>query len=187
MPLVIPVNHYEVAYHHRPTGSLREAVCTLGVEYTGADLLGDLVDLQNAWANRISPVMADNWAYVRFTAREAAGTVWDNNFVVQGGSAGTPTTPQVTFIVRKSNVAPGRKNRGRFYLPGVREADADGVGNVTAGRLGELDAALGLYKVDIQGANFNPVILHNGPAAPTPVLNFVTEAMVGTQRRRLRK
>lgn len=186
MTLVIPAGYCEVAFHHKPVGSLREAVCTLGLGYGGTDLATDAIAVQNAWANRVTPSMADNWKYTQFTARIQAGTVYDASFLVGGTTSHPPTTPNVAFLIKKVTGAPGRKNRGRMYLPGVSEQDVDSLGVVVGSKITEIDAGLVQFQADILTAGFQLALLHNDATPVTGINSLKTQALCATQRRRLR-
>lgn len=195
--IFIPDGYYEVAFHHQVASGTRPAVCTFGLHYTGSDFPTDIVDVQNAWANRLVPSMADSWAYDGFTARNQIGAVYTNTFIVTGGTAHSAATPNVAFLMRKLTGQPGRFSRGRLYMPGVSEQDVDATGVVAGSKLTELTTNLASFKADLLAANFSPVILHRDFSTdggvtfthrdPTAITTLVFDDLAATQRRRLRK
>jgi hypothetical protein len=107
-----------------------------------------------------------------------------------GGSLTAPCTPNVAFLVRKSTAAGGRAGRGRFYLPGVVEAQVDGAGTIDSITITNLQADLNTFLSSFGAASFSPVLLHGDGAPITEplLINALTlDAKVATQRRRLRR
>lgn len=188
MPLVIPADYFECAMTHQLDGSLRPAVCTIGVWYVGADLNGDFAELADIWALTLVQSMADVWTYTNFTARDATGTVYVRGESTEGGTAHTPATSNTAFLIRKRTLFGGRANQGRWYVPGVSEQDVDGAGVLAGSKITELEANIENWVVGCVSHNFFPVILHNtNTIIPTAIDTFHVESLVATQRRRMRK
>jgi hypothetical protein len=191
MTLYIPATYYEVAFTHTLQGSIHPAVCTLGLFYFGTDFDNDSNGADAAWLADIMPSMADVWACTEISWRVQAGTVKQVFPSTQGGTAHTATTPNVTFLLRKSTGVPGRKNRGRIYLPGVSEQDVDATGVVVGSKITEINTGLGALVGDLAAANFTPYLLHNitvadPTPAPTLISTITCEPLAATQRRRMR-
>jgi len=106
------------------------------------------------------------------------------------GSGTSPMTPPNTaFLFRKYSAAGGRKNRGRFFVPYVRESLVGEDGVISSGTVSGLtDAATAFVAavgaaLEVEG----PVILHTDPLdTPTPMTSVAAMNKVATQRRRLR-
>lgn len=191
MPLFIPAGYYEVAYEMSLQGSTHTSVCTQGLQYTGADFPTDVPAVATAWADNMMNPMADVWSFTGCRVRDASGTVFDEPQSTQGATAHTPTTPNVTFLLKKVTGLGGRKNRGRMYYPGCSEQDVDGVGTVIGSKITEINGQIGGWIGALALANFSPVILHNVTAtdptpAPTLMSTMFTETLAATQRRRMR-
>lgn len=196
-PLNIPANYYEAAFVHGLTGSLRQAVVTLGLHYSGSTFTTDANNLIDNWSTNMVTSMADVWTYEKGTMRNAIGTVIDRAEGVVGGTAHTPATPNVTFLLIKSTGQPGRFNRGRMYLPGVSEQDVDAVGNVAGSKITELANNVALFQTAMGVYHFEPYILHRDRStdggvtftsmAPTLVTGISVALMAATQRRRMRR
>lgn len=187
MTLNIPAGYYEASFTHQISTSLRTAVCTHGFIYTGSDFNGNAGGLRLAWESNMMPSMSDSWKFIGFRLRDAAGTVYERTLSVSGGTAHTPATPQVSFLLKKQTLLAGRKYRGRMYVPGVSEQDVDALGVVVGSKITELEAAFAGFIAAAATNEFEPVILHNGVTAPTLVSDYVWETLCATQRRRLRK
>jgi len=187
MPLDIPADYYEAAFTHSFTGSLRSAVCTLGLHYTGSNFLTDAPDVPAAWRANIIPLMTTITFFALCTLRDASGTVFTETETLGGSHSTSPAPTNIAWLVRKESALGGRKNRGRMYLPGMGEVDVDGVGNISSTSQTAVQAGLDALVNDLATANFDPVILHNSVLTPTAVTFLTVEPLAGTQRQRMRK
>lgn len=187
MTLNIPTGYYEVAFEHSISGSLRTAVCTWGVHYTGSNVTADADDVRLAWKNRILSFMTTNYTLIETRFRDAVGTA----IVIPGSDAGTNSataaTPNMAFLVKKLTGLGGRKNHGRLYLPGVEESVVDPTGVVDSSVVSALTTGFVNFVNDMAASNFFSVLLHNGTTAPTPITAVQAESLAATQRRRMRK
>lgn len=93
-------------------------------------------------------------------------------------------------IARKVTAFPGRRGRGRMFLPGVlSENEIDTDGTVLAARRTSLTTALNEFASDlVTGTNITAlVLLHSSaPADPTPITGFAVSDLVGWIRGRIR-
>lgn len=106
---------------------------------------------------------------------------------VTGSRTSDPEPPNVAALVKKNTGLRGRKNRGRFYLPGVlSETDVQGNGFIDPGSYATLDSGIqGLFTF-LESKSIPMVVLHSGTGTPTPVSSLVLDPRVATQRKRLR-
>lgn len=192
MPLIIPPEHYEMAFHHVLAGTTRPAVVTFGAEYTGTDFAVDSANLGGAWANVMSG-LSNAVTYRRFTMRTQAGLVRDLAVNVVGGETDPCAPYSVAYLVKKTTVMPGRRHQGRMYLPGVAETDVDSAGILAPALFTSLQTVLTAFLAEFGARNFAPMILHtsdeNGlpEAVPTFVSGLSLDSRVATQRNRLRR
>lgn len=186
MPLNIPAGSFEVALTHQHQSTLKPAVCTIGVQYTGSTFSVDALAIEASWGTHVMPLLTSVWHFVRAEWRAAAGVVRSNSVNVAGGNGGAAMTPQVCYLVRKTTELAGRSNRGRMYLPGVTEVEVDPSGLVSPAISGDLTAALAAWVADMATHDAIPVLLHNSLEAPTEISSLQVETVVATQRRRLR-
>jgi hypothetical protein len=106
----------------------------------------------------------------------------------QGTLQGNPDSPQVAILVRKVGAFGGRPNRGRSYWPILNEGQTDSGGVIPPDRLATVQTQMDGFVDDLAAAGLDMVILHEAvELTPTPVLQYVVQPLVATQRRRLRK
>jgi hypothetical protein len=108
--------------------------------------------------------------------------------VVSGGVS--ELVPQNTaFLVRKQTNQPGRRGRGRMYFPGtVTEATTSSIGVMTGAALTTRQTALNAWHARLITDGLDPVLLHqSGDPTPAEITAFIGQAVVATQRRRLRR
>lgn len=117
------------------------------------------------------------------------------------GTAAPPTmTPQNSLLIRKVTVVGGRRGRGRMYQPGITEGSANASGVIAAGTLTTYQAAYNSFLTGLQADDIPMHLLHDyakGPdgtpdpsipiPAPFPVGSLVVDAVMATQRRRIRR
>jgi hypothetical protein len=188
MTLQIPPSSYQVAIDHSLAGSLRPATVTLGFGYFGTNFETDAGLLALSYVTTVMHSMADVWTCVNISFAVQEGTVLELAQDVLGGTSHTPTTANTAFLVKKLTSSPGRRNRGRFFLPGVSEQDVDAIGNVVPSKITELQGNLDDFYAGCVAAHFNPELFHNTPpgALSTSVTRFLLEPLAATQRRRMR-
>jgi hypothetical protein len=110
------------------------------------------------------------------------------------GAGGETYLPQnCAVLVRKRTALGGRRNRGRLFVPYLAtESNCDAVGILTPSyRTGLQDIFDDLFDA-FTTAGIAPVVLHDPGGigvepAPTPMVNYVVDNKIATQRRRLRR
>ena|SRR5579862_1559743 len=188
MALVIPAGYYEAAFHHTQLATERPAVCTIGFHYTGSNFNSDVQFVALSWGQHIMQSMHAEMTFSDFTMRNQVGTVIELAQAVAGSTAHVPGTPNTAFLVKKITNQPGRFSRGRLFLPGVSEQDVDGGGLVVASKITEVDNNFSAFQADCELHQFAAVVLHNNAVhSPTTLVNFKTDRIAATQRRRMRK
>jgi hypothetical protein len=198
MTIAWPDHTYEVGVHYTQDSSLRPAVITFGVNYTGADFEADANLLCLDWVTTVNHSVADHFTCDRITFASVDGQVLDLAQLTPGGTSHLSATPNVTFLVRKITAEPGRRKRGRFYLPGVSEQDVDSVGVIAASKITEVQNNLNDFITAANGHRFFMCLIHKERAPkpgeeplpvlpPTAVQSWRIDPLAATQRRRMRK
>lgn len=109
--------------------------------------------------------------------------------MINSVSASALVPQNTAALITKVTDAPGRRGRGRMYMPGtVTEASVDSVGFLTAAAVTGRQTALNNWHARLLADSHDPLLLHaTTPVLPTPITSFVQQALVATQRRRLRR
>lgn len=202
MTLVIPPGFAEAAMELRNSGDPDPWYCTWGIDLS--DVGGDYVSAGGncieAWTAGFEPSLRTTTTTmgVRLTIGQDGG---DNLIVfVPSGLNGTSTDDKLpqncALLVAKNSGIGGRKNRGRFFIPGIlAESSVNDVGVIGSGTVTSFQGFADNMLTDLTaGVGGNPsvpmYILHNdtGPStiAPTAVSSLSVSATISTQRRRLR-
>jgi hypothetical protein len=190
MPIVIPSGYAQLTTRMALASSTQTAECVFGVNF---DDPADCVQVLDAWAAEIMPLVCSNWTYVYGMARVQAGLITEKIYTTAGTGGATPAPPNVAVLARKVTSLPGRANKGRMYIPGPLETNIDGTGLMTAGTIASYDSRFTNFLAAIAAAPAGGfglmVILHNqsvSTPAPTNVDQLKCMQLVATQRRRLR-
>ena len=105
---------------------------------------------------------------------------------VPGLLAGTPAYPEQCMLVRKHTALGGKKHRGRFYWPGMRRADINDDGTIDPAEVGEWTDASRSFLTAMSALDLGLALLHTTAGDPDDITDVTAEAVIATQRRRLR-
>lgn len=182
----IPAGHYVAALHHTQAG-LHACVVTCGFKYDGSNINAAAPGIGNSWVAQVLPQLADELKLDSVTLYADGGAIGAWLYTATGASANAPASPpQVAAVIQKRTAQPGRKGRGRLYLPGIPNDHVQPSGGLTTQKINALTTAFASWKTDCTGLSLYPCILHNDPLLPPYLINeFLVNAKVGTQKRRL--
>lgn len=206
MPIEIPSGHGQVSYQFRgTTGAMEDTVVTIGMRRNTSGVGSPAAPstiftkfndaMVTFWTGRATSA----WIYEGLRAKYNDGTTlldFERSATTPGGSSSVPLPPQVAFLVRKASNLAGRKNKGRFYLPGcLTPASVDAGGTITGTVVTAMQTALNTLETEScvfaegggtaeRKADF--MILHTDATAPTLISQLVPQPLVATQRRRVR-
>lgn len=197
MPTVIPANHADCAVILSHSDLARPAAITFGVERTtpadNAQAVADAV--QNVAAAELD-VILDSQVTIGptlVTYTNTSGVTASTTSATalgQGAAVVTNVPPNVALIVNKRSLLPGRKGRGRWFVPwGMAEADVGENGRLTASFITSRNTQLQTILNAFTTAGVGLVILHDSASTPVPPPSLITDLLCGpivrTQRRRL--
>lgn len=92
-----------------------------------------------------------------------------------------------SYLVNKVSQAPGRRGRGRMFLPGVSEGAVGDDGIVEAGSVASLQTAVDNVVTQMATLGYTPVLFHQKPPfTPSLISAYSVQKKVATQRRRFR-
>jgi hypothetical protein len=200
MPQFLPVGAGRYSHRFSLAGSSEVIVVTGGVL-----LEAGVSDVQGA-ADALHLAMVTFWQAVGTTnivleettlaARLTAGgeLIVAQKLLTAGGINAPPILPSnSTFLIKKRTVEGGRANRGRWYLPGVREGSVDDLGTIAAATVANMTTRAEDYRTTVAGSPLiaglallhspRPLVLQ---PPPTIITQMVCDSKIATQRRRLR-
>lgn len=200
MPFYIPGGFGQIVHHFALVGDPEEMAVTLGwsADVGTVNLAAAANDAHDAmgvlWAARgASAYTLNHTTLTLVPAIDEEPFIVDHFEPVVGGQASTVLPQNSAYLVHKTTGLGGRFNKGRFYLPGVFESQADNKGLLDGPSLTTWNTALGTlltsYLASAQIADI--VLLHNPRPAdatpdPTSITTLVMDQIIATQRRRLR-
>lgn len=181
----------ELAVHNSQIDTEHVAVCTFGFEKATAPTVTDMNDLMVEFNGNYNTRIGNTWGTLKVTARwqetpllvvAVESTSARNDY---GGSANSES-PQCAVLVRKVTGFAGRRNRGRFYVPGPNSDDINSDGVLTSGAVTSWQSASTGWFNSMVAAGFDPVINHDDLSVLTTVTAYAVQAKTATQRRRIR-
>jgi hypothetical protein len=174
-----------------PTGSTTDSAAVLGC---AGRLNTEMIAL-------VTGILGTGWQYrgVNVKLQRIPG-IFESNLVTSvAGATASPTPPNVAVLVNKITGLAGRKERGRWFLPGmVPDVSVNDDGTLGAAYIAALQPRLNTFLTNLQLpatpilAQVRAVLLHNVPLGGTtspqasPIQSLAVQNLVGTQRRRLR-
>ena len=167
--------------------AIDDAEITFGVSSSsfGTSLVNDIYDFMT---DSLKEALDGSAAITRLEMTDdTAVTISSTNAAVGGTATGGAGVPQAAYVVKKVGTTGGRRNRGRWYLPGISEGKVDGAGNVDATFAGLRQADMDILLAAFDGNSVPLHILHADLSTPTPVAQLLFEGKIGTQRRRLHR
>jgi len=200
--VIIPPGYGLAALRWALTADPEEMITTIGVDLGPAE--GDFVEAANnvarAWGSQFPAAQLDTdwtWRGVRLYVGEDGGASipYDSvGFTITGTSAGVGPVQNTAILVKKATARAGRKGRGRMYVPPFGLSSAGYAPNGTLGSSTITDyqtrftALRTIMANGESGLTFAvpPVLLHADGSLPDAVTAFTVQAVLATQRRRLR-
>lgn len=195
MGVIIPPGYGEAQYlfgSPDPDGS--QPMATMGVILSdpGSDAMAE--DLYDAFiSSGCLSTMSSHWQLIGVRLRTGddpgPGPTYEHTETTNGGESGDPVPAQCATLIAKRTALGGRKNRGRFYLPGLLASHVDTDGSIKSGTLSTLQTAFNNLLITyntITGVG-GAVVLHSGAGAPAEVTDLRVEGSLASQRRRARR
>ena len=204
--LAIPPGFAQVKLRFRLTGDPEEMISTVGVDPTGSaptDPTAIAAMAASAFVigftpGRVPIAYEFVGASVQMGSDGGDGAVGESIVASQGTMNGSPPPQNVAVLVKKNTALGGRRNRGRFFLPPlVGEGGIGNYGEFESDSFASVQAGLNAFYEQLTDPagdgtqGLQPVLFHgpglNMDATPTPIVSFVLDRRVATQRRRLRR
>lgn len=192
----IPAGHVLLKFRFRLVGDNEEMIVTQGVETTASnntERIQALTDAFDSWADNVLPLQNNFYQLVGVDGVFGTGAgdlpLTSGNTPETGGSPLGAVPQNTAVLVKKVSNLGGRRNRGRFYVPGLPETDIDNAGNMVGASLAAWGTAMNNLQLGLESDSFldRLVIFHSAaPLTPTIVASLAVDPKVATQRRRLR-
>lgn len=177
-------------------GDAEEMICTLGAETTASsntERTTALNDAHDSWVDNVLPLQSNFYQLVRVDGvfGDASGDIPISSTAgaVTGGDADGSLPQNCSVLVQKLTALGGRRNKGRFYVPGLSETDVDNTGAILTTPLAAWNTAVNNLQLGLESDSFldRLVIFHStAPLTPTIVSDLRVDGRIATQRRRLR-
>ena len=196
MTIDLPEDYAQVLHSIQLVGLSRRMAITYGIEFGsyGGDIADIASEVSAAFWPNIGGIMDIEYELVETVVRANIGDTDPATFIEPGpggGALSIATLPvNCAVLVKKGTSRGGRRNRGRFYLPGTTSEGAvseDGV--ISSGQVIALQGACDAFLGDLVVAGLPMYVLHNDPpvgVTPAPVTSLTVDSVIATQRRRLR-
>jgi len=201
MPLLIPPGYSHVGLQFRHSADPDPWFVTFGVDSSSVtsdpEEIGEACCI--AWMDSL-----DSWQSTEVVLEGAQIVVGQDGadpirqFVASDIGAGASTAQKLpqncALLVRKNTTLGGRRNRGRFFVPGMlTEGGVNNVGVITTSDRGAYQGGFDAFLayLNTQTPILPMFILHNSqgisePPDPTAVNSLTVDVTIATQRRRLR-
>lgn len=190
----LPEGFAELQFHYFCEGDSEAMITSLGIKLAVGDTASNFDAMFQAWYDAIRVNVQTS--YTLGPSVIQIGTATEDNLVYNGTGtefgllAGEAMPPNVSVLVRKLGTTPGRRGRGRMYLPGYGMSGILSSGEIQSVTLGlfqdNIDDAL--TGVAAASEDFQGFFLYHGsaPFDPSPINSFPVQRKLATQRRRLR-
>lgn len=156
-------------------------------------------DIGNAWQDHIVPNVSNSYTYEGIDYLDLNGTDGIVGTVppsttrpIVGGVGADSNAPNVTAIIEKQTGAGRRGTRaGRLFLSGIGDGRVNNNGVLTTEWRQQLDDVFADFFESIDDGGIAevpqyPVVVHVKSQTATRVTGFVTQPLIGQQKRRLR-
>lgn len=205
----IPAGFGQVTFTFNGSGVPTGAAVTLGFEVGGGvNAAIAATDFKTNWQTNMMPPLVQNTGLASVLVKLGPNDTGPSAIVastVAGSDLSAQAPANVAYLIHKTTNEGGRRGRGRMYLPGVDETEVDQGGNVSAGKVTALQAAINAFHTQAIADGCVPYLLHepeqvwvlvNGQPkrqsvgaapAPTEIQTFPVATVVATQRRRQRR
>lgn len=198
---MIPLGYASAAFILTGAAGTEPFVTTIGLKVsagtTGATFIDVANDCFDAYSAQLLGDTDSSLTLERCEVSYPAGTgtvSQSSSLVAAPGRRSSASAPiNLALLVNKITASPGRKNKGRMFLPGMLTSTVAKLTGImapsdVAAYQGEIDAWKTAMLSFPGGSVTDLVVLHGGtaPAAPAVITNLVVSPKIGSLRRRLR-
>jgi hypothetical protein len=190
----IPTGFAQLAWHFSGPIVGRDMVTTLGVSVptSWTPTTSDLTTIANAMANANHPLpllqSSTTLTKVRAYVGQTGGVpgMYEKADGRAGTGAGSVFPPALCWRITKTTAQPGRTGRGRMFLPGLLESNANDAGVMLNTAITSMDTALTNLVSTLATISLIPFLLHSQVGTtPNAITGLTCAGTVGLQKRRL--
>mgnify|MGYP003575904725 FL=1 len=196
MGVIIPLHEAQVSLVFRCTGQVRECVTTFGVRpdiqsVSAQDVAGDVRDAYVASGLGVSGNFSSSWTFVAVRASKMTNSGVSFGEVATG-NVGTQTANTIPMngavLIRKVTQEGGRRNKGRMFWPPLafNESIVSPAGVIATAELAAEQTKWSNFLLNLSSGDYPMVVMHDDGSPSTLVSQLVLQALLATQRRRMR-
>lgn len=197
MGVQIPAGYAQLVYEFSLEGTTHRPTFTMGLNpdpgLSATDIaqLGDDAITGTGSLMSSGAVVIDGWALVAVHATlmtESGPLLGDDTSGMVGTATASALPINCALLVSKNTSRGGRKGRGRFYCPPftIAEGGVDPIGTIGGGDLSAFQAKCDAFFALLDGVDSVPVLLHEDGSLPDQITSLSAQAIIATQRRRMR-
>jgi len=195
---IIPVGYAELAIHWQRSGDVDDYVNVWGLANEGPFTVDAIaskaaLSLASIWtAGSMSSGMRLDRVVVKLAVEGDVPVTSEANIGIDGTFSEQLLPQNCAVLIHKLTARGGRRGRGRSYHPWLAEGGVDSVGIIGSGTRGGLTGKFNAWLADMNAKDIPLCLLHNQPKtgtlpAPDVIIGCICDAIIATQRRRLRK
>lgn len=204
----IITGYSEAAIKLRLAGDPDQMVLTQAFHFPALPTVADANAVMAAFVTRMAPrlstLLTIEGVHILTQESSTLQRVVDSTSASAAGTRASSTSvlpPNNAYLVRKRTSFAGRAHRGRWYVPGVIEADADNVGAIAGADVTLWQTALNALYAD--WTTYRPCLNHSAlctvgdrghvgahnavPPMPSDLSSYEMDDRIATQRRRLNR
>lgn len=189
--MIIPTGYAQVTHEFGGNGLAFPGAVVYGVDPPGGADPSDLAEaLSDAWATYVIPRQNESITLENTVVKfgpNSTGPTGEFAVTIPGERTGAGSPSNCAVLVKKTTSLGGKQGRGRMYIPGCTEADVGSDGALDATQQGNWQTAMSNWAAFLAISVAPLVILHGDALTPTPVTAVTVQAVIATQRRRLRR
>lgn len=193
----VPTGFVQFNFHLQLIGDPEDMICTVAAHtdaVTTSARQAVCNEMFDNWADNLLPQQCNAYSLTHveglFGAAGGNVEVLSTRTTSVGGRAANALPQNCAVLIRKLAALGGRRNRGRFYVPGVDDTDILSNGALDPTRRTAWQTAANNFYLGFDSALDVglPVVLHTeAPFDPTDVEQFFVDNTAATQRRRMRR
>lgn len=166
----------------------RDAVHTHGVSMP-SDPIAALADTADLWDDTLATFTCTSWKTSGFALKQGPsdlGPTFEVSTIRSGTLNENPTPPNTALLARKQVTGVSGRRWGRFFVPGLNEAQVADGGSLTGPYFTSAAVAVNNWFEGLAAIYGGVFVYPNDSSDPRPVESYDAQSLVATQRRRLR-